>query len=104
MAEHGHNHDEGAGITPVVSEYLQAIYNLEMEGEPSHAAALARKFGKSRANVSALLERMRRSGLVAGENRGDIELTPDGRPTAEPLPREPPLAQPYPVHAPRLDR
>src|SRR5438132_9428831 len=103
MAEHENHHDEGAGITPVVSEYLQAIYNLEMESEPSHAAALARKFGKSRANVSALLERMRRSGLVSGAGRGDIELTHDGRHQAEMALRKHRLAERYLVDALGLD-
>lgn len=102
MAEHTHHgHDDG--VTPVVSEYLQGIYNLEMEGEPAHAAALARKFGKSRANVSALLERMRKLGLVGGAARGDVELTPDGRRQAEKALRRHRLAERYLVDALGLD-
>ncbi len=97
-----HEHEE-AGVTPVVSEYLQAIYNLEMEGEPAHAAALARKFGKSRANVSSLLERMRKAGLVSNEGRGDIELTADGRRQAELALRRHRLAERYLVDALGLD-
>jgi DtxR family Mn-dependent transcriptional regulator len=99
---HEHGHDE-SGITPVVSEYLQAIYNLEMEGEPAHAAALARKFGKSRANVSALLERMRKARLVSSAGRGDIELTADGRRQAELALRRHRLAERYLVDALGLD-
>src|SRR5579884_1996264 len=97
-----HEHEE-AGVTPVVSEYLQAIYNLEMEGEPAHAAALARKFGKSRANVSSLLERMRKAGLVSSEGRGDIQLTVDGRRQAELALRRHRLAERYLVDALGLD-
>jgi DtxR family transcriptional regulator, Mn-dependent transcriptional regulator len=105
MSEH-HNHSHGQGeegITPVVSEYLQGIYNLEMEGEPAHAAALARKFGKSRANVSALLERMRKLGLVGGAARGDVELTTEGRKQAEMALRRHRLAERYLVDALGLD-
>lgn len=102
MAEHHHEHAD-EGITPVVSEYLQGIYNLEMEGEPAHAAALARKFGKSRANVSALLERMRKQGLVGGAARGDVELTPEGRRQAERALRRHRLAERYLVDALGLD-
>jgi DtxR family Mn-dependent transcriptional regulator len=90
-------------LTPVVSEYLQGIYNLEMEGEPAHAAALARKFGKSRANVSALLERMRKQGLVGEAARGDVELTPEGRRQAERALRRHRLAERYLVDALGLD-
>src|SRR5438093_1448485 len=79
-AVHHDNHDKG--ISSTVSEYLQAIYNLEMEGEPAHGAALARKLGVSRANVSATLERMAKQGL-AGRGRGDVVLTEEGRHQAE---------------------
>lgn len=98
---HGHSHDEG--ISAKISEYLQAIYNLEMEGEPAHGAALARKLGVSRANVSATIERMSKQGLAAGRGRGDIELTADGRREAELALRRHRLAERYLVDALGLD-
>src|SRR5205085_7519419 len=96
-----HGHDEG--ISAKISEYLQMIYNLEMEGEPAHGAELARRMGVSRANVSATIERMTRQGLAAGRGRGDIELTPEGRQQAETALRKHRLAERYLVDALGLD-
>jgi DtxR family Mn-dependent transcriptional regulator len=90
-------------ISPVVSEYLQTVYNLEMEGEAAHGAALARHMGVTRANVSATLERMRKAGLVDGGGRGDVALTPEGRRQAELALRKHRLAERYLVEALGLD-
>src|SRR5438105_3326332 len=96
-----HGHDEG--ISAKISEYLQMIYNLEMEGEPAHGAELARRMGVSRANVSATLERMTKQGLAAGRGRGDVELTSTGRQEAETALRKHRLAERYLVDALGLD-
>jgi DtxR family Mn-dependent transcriptional regulator len=96
-----HPHDEG--ISAKISEYLQLIYNLEMEGEPAHGAELARKMGTSRANVSATIERMTKQGLAAGRGRGDVELTPEGRHQAEAALRRHRLAERYLVDSLGLD-
>src|SRR5437667_8909312 len=101
MENHTQGHDEG--VSAKISEYLQLIYNLEMEGEPAHGAALARRIGVSRANVSATIERMTRQGLAAGRGRGDIELTPEGRQQAETALRKHRLAERYLVDALGLD-
>lgn len=99
MNNHGHEDT----ISPVVSEYLQTIYNLEMEGEPAHGAALARHLGTSRANVSATLARMAKLGLIAGGGRGDVEMTPEGRRQAEMALRKHRLSERYLVEALGLD-
>ena len=96
-----HGHDEG--VTTKISEYLQLIYNLEMEGEPAHGAALARKVGKTRANISAIVDRMTKLGLAAGRGRGDIVLTERGRQEAETALRRHRLAERYLVDALGLD-
>jgi DtxR family Mn-dependent transcriptional regulator len=90
-------------ISPVISEYLQTVYNLEMEGEAAHGAALARHLNVTRANVSATLERMRKAGLVDGGGRGDVELTAEGRRQAELALRKHRLAERYLVEALGLD-
>jgi len=90
-------------ISPVVSEYLQTVYNLEMEGEPAHGAALARHLGVTRANVSATLQRMRDGGLVDGGGRGDVHLTGEGRRQAEHALRRHRLSERYLVEALGLD-
>lgn len=97
------HHPGDDAITPVISEYLQAVYNLEMEGEPAHGAALARKLGVSRANVSATLTRMTKLGLVDGGGRGDVDLTAEGRRQAEAALRRHRLAERYLVDALGLD-
>jgi DtxR family Mn-dependent transcriptional regulator len=101
MQNHSHGHDEG--VTAKISEYLQIIYNLEMEGEPAHGAALARRVGKTRANISAIVDRMTRLGLAAGRGRGDIVLTERGRQEAETALRKHRLAERYLVDALGLD-
>ncbi len=98
-----HPHGPGESISPVISEYLQMVYNLEMEGEPAHGAALARRMGVSRANVSATLKRMTDAGLTVGGGRGDVELTPEGRRQAELALRRHRLAERYLQEALGLD-
>jgi DtxR family transcriptional regulator, Mn-dependent transcriptional regulator len=92
-----------AGISHIVSEYLQTVYNLEMEGEAAHGAALARHLSTTRANVSATLDRMRKAGLVDGGGRGDVALTAEGRRQAELALRKHRLAERYLVEALGLD-
>jgi DtxR family Mn-dependent transcriptional regulator len=92
-----------SGISHIVSEYLQTVYNLEMEGEDAHGAALARHLNTTRANVSATLDRMRKAGLVDGGGRGDVVLTAEGRRQAELALRKHRLAERYLVEALGLD-
>lgn len=66
----------------VVDEYLELIYALHAEGEEAYAAALAERFGVSRANASATVQRMIRDGLVRVEGRR-IDLVEQGRVRAE---------------------
>jgi DtxR family Mn-dependent transcriptional regulator len=65
-----------------VLEYLQLIYALRAEGADAYAVTLADRFGVSRANASATVQRMVRDGLVHVEGR-QIELTEQGRASAE---------------------
>lgn len=88
-----------SAITPVTREYLEAIYNLTVEGDPVVGARLAEKFGVSAPNVAAVLGRMQRDGLIAMPGRGrgrqgeGIELTDEGRAQAEVLLRQHRLAE-----------
>jgi DtxR family Mn-dependent transcriptional regulator len=70
-------------MSAVVSEYLETIYNLTMEGDPVIAARLADKFGVSAPNVAAILHRMEAEGLVRRDERKAIGLTEEGRRQAE---------------------
>lgn len=92
-AEHtGHGHGDATG-SGVRDDYLETLYNLEMEGEPASGAVLARRFGISRASVSATLQRLAHDGLVEGSGRGQARLTHDGRRRAESVLRRHRLAE-----------
>ena len=88
-----------SAITPVTREYLEAIYNLTVEGDPVVGARLAEKFGVSAPNVAEVLKRMQRDGLILMPGRGrgrqgeGIELTEEGRANAEVLLRQHRLAE-----------
>jgi DtxR family Mn-dependent transcriptional regulator len=88
-----------SAITPVTREYLEAIYNLTVEGDPVVGARLAEKFGVSAPNVAEVLKRMQRDGLILMPGRGrgrqgeGIELTDEGRAQAEGLLRQHRLAE-----------
>lgn len=73
---------EKSPVSPVVEEYLQAIYNLAMEGEPVVGARLAEKFGVSPPTVTATLKRMRADGLLL-ETRAGVALSDAGKTAAE---------------------
>jgi len=70
------------GVSPVVSDYLEAILILRAEGEDAFGATLADMFSVSRANASATVQRLARDGLVAVTGR-HIALTEAGRRSAE---------------------
>jgi len=68
--------------SPVIEEYLQAIYNLAMEGEPVVGARLAEKFGVSPPTVTATLKRMRADHLLS-DALGEVALSDQGKVAAE---------------------
>jgi len=83
----------------VTREYLEAIYNLIVEGEPVVGVRLAEKFGVSAPNVAQVLGRMQSDGLInmPGRGRGrageGIELTDEGKAEAEDFLRQHRLAE-----------
>src|SRR5580765_3989978 len=83
---------DGAG-SAVRDDYLETLYNLEMEGESASGAVLARRFGVSRASVSVTLHRLTERGLIEGSGRGEARLTADGRRQAERVLRRHRLAE-----------
>lgn len=96
-------------VTPVMREYLETIYNLNVEGDPVVGARLAEKFGVSQPNVAEVLRRMQSNGLVRMPGRGrgrpgeGIELTPEGRTQAETLLRQHRLAERFLVDVMGMD-
>jgi DtxR family Mn-dependent transcriptional regulator len=79
--------------TAVAEEYLEAIYNMTMEGEPVIGARLADKFGVSRPTVTETVKRLVADGYAnLGEGK-HIELTADGRRVTEQVLRRHRLAE-----------
>jgi DtxR family Mn-dependent transcriptional regulator len=70
-------------MSAVTAEYLEAIYNVTMEGDPVIAARLADKFGVTAPNVAAIVQRMEQEGLIRRDERKAIHLTEEGRVRAE---------------------
>ncbi len=71
----------------VISHYLEALYYMWSEGEPSRSARLADWLGVSRPTVTVALRRMTRDGMVRMNSRKEIELTAAGRRAAESIVR-----------------
>ena len=65
--------NQGRALTEVVSRYLEALYYMWSEGEPSRSARLADWLGVSRPTVTVALRRMTRDGMVRMNSRKEIE-------------------------------
>jgi DtxR family Mn-dependent transcriptional regulator len=79
--------------SPVAEEYLETIYNLEMEGEPVIAARLAEKFGVSRVTAGETIKRLVAEGYVVQNASKQVTLTPEGREITEQVLRRHRLAE-----------
>jgi DtxR family transcriptional regulator, Mn-dependent transcriptional regulator len=93
----------------VTREYLEAIYNLLVEGDPVVGVRLAEKFRVSPPNVAQMLKRMEKDGLIRMPGRGrgrpgdGIELTPAGKAEAEAMLRQHRLAERFLVDVLGMD-
>jgi DtxR family transcriptional regulator, Mn-dependent transcriptional regulator len=77
----------------VTEEYLEAIYNMTMEGDPVIGARLAEKFGVSRPTVTETVRRLVADGYAVQQQDKTIELTPEGRTLTEGVLRRHRLAE-----------
>jgi DtxR family Mn-dependent transcriptional regulator len=66
-----------------IEEYLEAIYNMDMEGEVVIGARLAEKFGVKAPTVTEMLQRLERAGYVTMDEHRHVSLTPLGVELAE---------------------
>jgi DtxR family Mn-dependent transcriptional regulator len=71
------------GATAKVEEYLEAIYNMAMEGEVVIGARLAEKFQVAPPSVTEMLKRLVRDGYIEMDERRQVTLTPEGQALAE---------------------
>jgi DtxR family Mn-dependent transcriptional regulator len=79
--------DKSNEPSEVISRYLEAIYYMWSEGEPTRSARLADWLGVSRPTVTVALRRMARDGMVRMNRRKEIEMTAAGRRVAESIVR-----------------
>lgn len=77
----------------VTEEYLEAIYNITMEGDPVIGARLAEKFNVSRPTVTETIRRLVAEDLVVQLEDKSVELTPRGRALTEDVLRRHRLAE-----------
>jgi DtxR family Mn-dependent transcriptional regulator len=70
-------------LSATVEEYLEAIYNMEMEDEIVIGARLAEKFGVSPPTVTEMLKRLVRDGYIEMDIKRQVTLTEAGNQAAE---------------------
>lgn len=72
-----------AQMSPVIQDYLAAIYDLMGSGKPVIGARLAKHLGVSAPTVADAVQRMRREGFIRLNPHKEIALTKKGRELAE---------------------
>ena len=70
-------------LSATVEEYLETIYNMNMEGEVVIGARLAEKFRVAPPTVTEMLKRLMRDGYVEMDNKRQVSLTEVGNQAAE---------------------
>jgi DtxR family transcriptional regulator, Mn-dependent transcriptional regulator len=80
-------------LNPASKEYLEAVYQLEEEGQRILQARIGERLGLAPATVSEGVRRLVAEGYVTIEGARDISLTPRGRTVAETLVRRHRLAE-----------
>lgn len=80
-------------LNPALKEYLEAVYELEEEGQRVLQARIGERLGLAPATVSEAVKRLVHESYVTIGGSRDIELTPEGRVIAEALVRRHRLAE-----------
>ncbi len=80
-------------LNPASKEYLEAIYELEEEGQRVLQARIGERLGLAPATVSEGVKRLVAEGYVTVEGARDIALTEQGQEIAEALVRRHRLAE-----------
>jgi DtxR family transcriptional regulator, Mn-dependent transcriptional regulator len=66
-------------LSASTEDYLKALFHLQAEAEHATTSTLAERVGVSAASASAMLRRLRETGLVAGTTGRQVVLTEHGR-------------------------
>lgn len=80
-------------LNPASKEYLEAVFELEEEGQKILQARIGERLGLAPATVSEGVKRLVTEGYVTIEGTRDITLTDEGRAVAETLVRRHRLAE-----------
>lgn len=80
-------------LNPASKEYLEAVFELEEEGQLIRQARIGERLGLAPATVSEGIKRLIAEGYVRIEGTRDIELTEEGRLIASTLVRRHRLAE-----------
>ncbi|MGH2774411.1 MAG: metal-dependent transcriptional regulator [Actinomycetota bacterium] len=80
-------------LNPASKEYLEAVYELEEEGQRIVQARIGERLGLAPATVSEGIKRLVSEGYVRVEGTRDLVLTDEGRLVAETLVRRHRLAE-----------
>lgn len=70
-------------ISPSQEDYLEAVYEIEADGQPVRVTDLALRLDVSKASVNKAVSLLKDTGLVNHEHYGTITLTEQGRSTAK---------------------
>ena len=80
-------------LNPALKEYLEAIYELNEEGQRVLQARIGERLGLAAATVSEGMRRVAAEGYITSTDSREIELTEKGRLVAEALVRRHRLAE-----------
>lgn len=69
-------------LTQPVEDYLKAIYDLELAGQPAATTDLAALLGVAPASVTGMVRRLAEQGLLTHEPYRGVRLTAQGRRSA----------------------
>lgn len=70
---------QSPSLSGPVEDYLKAIYDLELVGEPASTNDIADRLAISPASVSGMVRRLADQGLITHEPYRGVRLTGDGR-------------------------
>ncbi|GHO45568.1 metal-dependent transcriptional regulator [Ktedonospora formicarum] len=73
----------GEALSATVEEYLEAVYNMSVEGDVVIGARLAEKFQVSAPTVTEMLKRLVKAGYLEMDSKRHITLTEEGYDAAE---------------------
>lgn len=80
-------------LNPAVKEYLEAIYELNEEGQRVLQARIGERLGLAAATVSEGVKRLHVEGYITATDSRELQLTDEGRLIAEALVRRHRLAE-----------